>query len=146
MTVDLNTKYFTSLKACSELLKDKEIIGMFSVAFGNDSGVAYETFANRIVVPEEMHAGSIMEILLSAPEDNIVGIDENLMPIYEEDDSKSNYQEIMKGILEFVDNYLKLFDKEMVLSFDEWMHLCNTYIDKNNNAKDRLKMHYKNSI
>ena len=68
------------------------------------------------------------------------------MPIYEEDDSKNNYQEIMRGILEFVDNYLKLFDKEMVLSFDEWMHLCNTYIDKNNNAKDRLKMHYKNSI
>ena len=146
MTVDLNTKYFTSLKSCSKLLEDKEIVGMFSVAFGNDSGAAYETFANRIVVPEEMHAGSIMEILLSAPEDNIAGIDENLMPIYEEDDSKNNYQEIMRGILEFVDNYLKVFDRQIVLSFDEWMYLCNTYIDKNNSAKDRLKMHYKNSI
>lgn len=146
MVVDLNTKYFSSLKACSRLLEDKELIGMFSVTFGNTSEKAYETFANRLVTLEEVDAASILEILLSAPENSVVGIDDNLKPIYEDDDSKNNYQEILDGILEFIDNYIQVFDKKKALSFDEWMNLCNTYIDKNDKAKSRLKMHYKNSI
>lgn len=146
MIVDLNTKHFSSLKACYKLMEDVDFIGMFNIVFGNDCDARYETFACRNMGPEEMDAASISEILLSAPENSIIGIDDDLKPIYEKDSTKDNYQEIMDGIMSFAQDYLVSFDKDMTLSFDEWIDLCECYIQRNSQSKKRLEAHYKNSI
>lgn len=146
MVVDLNTKHFSSLKACYKLMEDVDFLGMFNIVFGNDSDARYETFACRNMGPEEMDAASISEILLSAPENSIIGIDDDLKPIYEKDSTKDNYQEIMDGIMSFAQDYLVSFDKDMTLLFDEWIDLCECYIQRNSQSKKRLEAHYKNSI
>ena len=146
MVVDLNTKHFSSLKACYKLMEDVDFIGMFNIVFGNDIDARYETFACRNMGPEEMDAASISEILLSAPENSIIGINDGLKPIYEKDSTKDNYQEIMDGIMSFAQDYLASFDKDMTLSFDEWIDLCECHIQRNSQARKRLEAHYKNSI
>lgn len=146
MAVDLNTKHFSSLRALGYLLKDREFLGMFNIVFGRDCDMPYETFSNKLTGAEDMNCASTSEILLSSPEDSILRIDDSLMPVYEKDESKKNYPDIMQGILDYVDIFENYNAGFGLMSFDEWMELCRNYILRSDDAKKRIEVHMNSSI
>lgn len=147
MVVDLNTKHFSSLKLCKRML-DGNAVGMFSSIFSNYSDMAFEVFAKRDISTAFKDAASIMEILISAPSDSIVGVNSDLSAKYEKDTSKDNYNEIMGGILGYIADFVSVFgiDEGMMMSFDEWVFMCQSYVDRNVDAKLRIVKHLENSI
>lgn len=146
MAIDLNTKHFTSLKSLYHILGGKEYLGMFNIVFGHDCSYPYETFCDGVVGAELMDIASISEILLSSPEDSIVGIDNNIEPIYEKDESKNNYSDIMDGIMHFVDIMMSFNNRKCLMGFKDWEELCGSYILRSDDSEARIVRHEKSSI
>ena len=147
MVIDLNTKHFSSLKLCERML-DVKVMGMFSSVFANDCDCVYEVFARRNISTGFKDAASIMEILVSAPSDSIVGVNDDLSPRYERDCSKDNYNDIMSGIIDYVSDFVEIFGlgSKLMLSYDEWILMCQNYIDRCADAGNRILKHMENSI
>lgn len=112
-TVDMTTNSFSSQAFLNNLLKDKVILGLFSFAICENSEFKYKTFVNKIAAYEDNSKINLSELLISAPELPLENIKSG-KPVYKlptkNDLFKLNlYPEIEQGILDFADEYRKLF-------------------------------------
>ena len=112
-TVDMTTNSFSSQAFLSNLLKDKVILGLFSFAICENSEFKYKTFVNKIAAYEDNSKINLSELLISAPELPLENVKSG-KPVYKvptkNDLFKLNlYPEIEQGILDFADEYRKLF-------------------------------------
>ena len=146
MAVDLNTKHFSSLKTLSCLLRDREFLGMFNIVFGHDCSIPYETFCDCAAGREFDNQANIAEILLSSTEDAITKIDDNLLPVYEKDESRYNYKSIMNGILDYVKQHASYGLDNCLMTCGEWLEFCESYILRDIDAKKKIEKHLKSSI
>ena len=75
------------------------------------------------------------EFIITSFESPICGVNEDGTPVYEYEqkrERKQRYDDILKGIERFFDDYLRFFkiDNSYILSLEEWLILADTYLKK----------------
>lgn len=135
--IDMTTLNFTSLYGAYYVLKDRVKLGLFTGSFDDKSILPFNTYCKRNLSSNDVKAINISEILMSSPEPMIEGIDEYGMPVYADQNingRKSRYDQILKGIDDYINDYMSLFGKEKnsTMSFETWIVLCNYFIDYQN--------------
>lgn len=137
-TVDMVSARFTSYLTAKYYLNDLIVKGYFVATYVEPID-EISVFANRILGVRDSLSVKISEILISSNEKPIIALNDDGKPIYEDvkEDRTIRYQEILTGVIKYIDNYLKYFDIEdyCLINFDEWLGLINCYIkncDENN--------------
>lgn len=135
--VDTTTKNFTSLYGAFYALKDRVKLGLFTGSFDDRSVLPFNTFSKRYFTINDVKAINISEILMSSPEPMIEGIDEYGTPMFANQnikDRKERYDQILKGIDNYINDYISLFgkDKTSTMSLETWIVLCNYFINYQN--------------
>ena len=131
-TVDMVSGRFTSFKAAKYYLNDRARLGYFAGSFAlKDEDKMF--YCDRVLGVRDNLPVKLSELLISSYQSPIVGLDDQAKPIYEYDcDEKRRirYQSIMKGVYQYCDDYLSLFeaDNRLLLSFAEWLDITASYL------------------
>lgn len=141
--VDMTTGLFTSLTGARDILGERVKMGMFTGALTNKSKYPYKTF---LVGPLEYadydleKLLSLSEVLITSPEDGIVGIDGDGNPIYEakEKGRAHRYDEVKKGVEAYIVDFKNRFEIEdyTLLTFRDWLELAGNYMKYKNPVDD----------
>ena len=131
-TVDMVSGRFTSFNGARYYLGDSIRLGYFAGSFAlKDDDKQF--YCERVLGVRDNLPVKLSELLISSPESPIVGLDENGNPIYEyaeDDNRKRRYENIMRGIYHYCDDYLKMFeaDNRLLPGFEQWLDLCGCYL------------------
>lgn len=128
--VDMVSGNFTSYKAAKHYLKDKVKLGIFAGSF-SDKRDNYKFYSDRVLGMKDNLGIKFSELLVSSIESPIIGVDDDLNPIYqyEADENRINrYHNIMSGVYQYIEDYNKYFDGDYFIDFDRWLDLVNSYL------------------
>lgn len=153
MSVDMTTRSYTSLYMLHQVFGDRIDCGMFSISYGDPCD--YETFsyAERTWRNEDIPLLMMQEELITAPERSALSIDGEGNIVFSspnpiEDYRLEKYKEILKGLEEFADDFIRLTaGNGPCITFDLWFKLFRSYVG-NSNFGDRqlLKSVYHDDI
>lgn len=131
--IDMTTGAFSSYTFAKNILGNNLAFGIFTGTFIQEKYYSYYTYSENIFSANDDPILNISETLLSSPEPNVIGLD-NGVPVYDKHKKGIGpqiYNEIYKGIEEYVFDMFKLFGDDVshvVFTFDDWKNLANNFI------------------
>ncbi|MBP5534336.1 MAG: hypothetical protein J6Y03_02375 [Alphaproteobacteria bacterium] len=132
-SVDMTTGAFTSERFLKKIFGSNYCMGFFSATFRNDVDLRYETYMEGLINPKQQESiFELSELLITSPEYPIVGI-KNLKPVYKESAHDKYRTEVVrqieKGVLKYLNDYLKTPVYPIQIKMDIVMDLYNNYIN-----------------
>ncbi len=141
--IDMTTGEFSSTKFIRNYIDDRLKISFYSGRYKDNWSYLYKTFSVNVLKNEDFRNIVLSEMLVSSPEDNVVGIKNN-KPIYQKcitTNRKEVYEEIILGISDYTNRFISLFGSEnseyLLENFEEWFVIADQYFKSLNH--DDLK-------
>ena len=133
-TVDMFSGNYTSQSGAMFYLKDKVKAGFYAGNFA-EKDFNHLTYSDRLLGMRDNLPVKMSEFIITSFESPICGVNEDGTPVYEYEqkrERKQRYDDILKGIERFFDDYLRFFkiDNSYILSLEEWLILADTYLKK----------------
>ncbi len=134
MSVDMTTRSYTSLYMLHRVFGDRLDCGMFSISYGKPCRHTAFSYAQRVWRAVDVPLVAMQEELITAPERPAQRIDGEGRVVFAahnplEDYRVDKYKEILKGIEEFTDDFMRLFPGHApILTFENWNSLYDSYV------------------
>ena len=139
--VDMTTGRFSSENYAKTVLGKRLVLSIFSATFCSEIKNVNVSFLNRLLTSLDDAQIQLSEIMISSPEGNVIGL-KNGKPVYVQDENrKSDYLLIAKGIEDYVSETLNMFGKKIdgiCFSMEEWLDMASHY----KNLKNMIDMDY----
>ncbi len=131
--VDMVTKQFSSLHGAKTVLSEKTLLGLFTGVYaGSVAEAPYESFCGRKLEAKDDLAIKFSELLLTSPEESIIGLDNSGKAVFDQKvelNREQRYCETMAGIKQYCKDYVDILplNKKLLMSFEQWIDLINCY-------------------
>ncbi len=130
--IDMFSGAYTSLKGAMYYLAEKKLCGFFAGNFAQ-SELRHESFAKRLLGMSDNMSVKMSEFLITSYESAIIGVDEDLEPVYEnkEDEKrKERFDQILDGIRNYIEDHKRFFLQEAkyLPSLEEWLDLSDSFL------------------